>query len=599
MFAVIVPVVPVPVVMVPGSNQPQVHSMGPGNGAGHGPWNPGNGGDGGEAWHGNWSQNQNDWAAGYDHDNWAAQGQNWQDGGGEDAVTSLIQSAREDQIRAVRELVNLLLAVMADKNAIRDYGENFPCHLEPLPEEAARIITRCVNDITAMTCWSLSPYSVEDRFKRIPNKRLAKELETLLAQITLQCLEKQQQPIRAQLLSCLTKALISLVDSSVYEKSTPANAIEALLGLLRRFRPRYLHHLEQFQRLQVQSLQKIARAIDLLVELKSWASHRANKIRYADKIRMYVDWTARSLMTLKGCSWHCNPSIAYKEFLQSLDISQESISRVMNHAQFYVWNKMEYFWTEAAKEKRRLQWIRLQKAMRMQTALQSSSVSAETEDASAGDWTAEEPAEAMYGEEGHYEWLEASFASEDVEDASAEAATEDWANWAGTSDGANKGTGNSNATEVWWEPPTEWNDQHRIGQTESQTSQAFGWWNPPMEGMTQHRIGEMESQTNEAGGWCNVPPMEGINDAKNMTKAEDGCNKETEGFPRCMTASTEATAQTQEEDQSNGEVCQPVRAAAAAEAHKSWADMVDEQDETMPNWLWKEPDRSRVCIRDT
>lgn len=141
MFAVIVPVVPVPVVMVPGSNQPQVHSMGPGNGAGHGPWNPGNGGDGGEAWHGNWSQNQNDWAAGYDHDNWAAQGQNWQDGGGEDAVTSLIQSAREDQIRAVRELVNLLLAVMADKNAIRDYGENFPCHLEPLPEEAARIIT--------------------------------------------------------------------------------------------------------------------------------------------------------------------------------------------------------------------------------------------------------------------------------------------------------------------------------------------------------------------------------------------------------------------------------------------------------------------------
>ena len=33
-------------------------------------------------------------------------------------------------------------------------------------------------------------------------------------------------------------------------------------------------------------------------------------------------------------------------------------------------------------------------AMRMQTALQSSSVSAETEDASAGDWTAEE---SLYG----------------------------------------------------------------------------------------------------------------------------------------------------------------------------------------------------------
>ena len=29
--------------------------------------------------------------------------------------------------------------------------------------------------------------------------------------------------------------------------------------------------------------------------------------------------------------------------------------------------------------------------------------------------------------------------------------------------------------QVWWEPPTEWNDQHRIGQTESQTSQACCW----------------------------------------------------------------------------------------------------------------------------
>lgn len=527
MIAVIVPVVPVvPVVVVPG--------------------------DGGEAWHGNWGQNQNDWqAAGYDHGNWA--GQNWQDGGnGEDAVTGLIQSARDDQVGSMRALVNLLLAVTADKNAKKDYGDNWPCHLEPLPEDVARFFTRCVNDITAMTCWSLSPYCVEDRFKRIPNKRLAKELENLLAQITTECLENQQQPIRAQLLSSLTKALISLVDSSVYEKSTPANAIQALLRLLPR-RPRYLRYLEEFQFLQMRSLKKIARAIDLLVELKSWAT-RPKARAHAEKIRLQVDWMSRSLMTLEGCSWSRNPSSAYKEFLQYLDISQESISRVMNHVQFYVWSKMKYFWTEAAKEKKRLQWIRQQKAMQMQTALQSSSVSAETEDASAGCSPAEEPAEAK-DKEAHFEWLEASFAPKDV---SAEAATDDWANWAGTL-GA-KGTSNSNANEAWWEPPYQWNDQHQIGQTESQTSQAFGWHDAPMEGMTQHRNGPMES-TNEASGWCNIPPLEGI----------------TKGFPRCSTASTEATAQTQE----------PIWAAAAAEAHRRWADMTD--DEPLPTgdgWMW-------------